>query len=373
MADFGKYIYLDSKIIGAAKQIVAYFEQGIFSKKDTVVLVKKYKHKSAKQIARIFSQYRLMFRFVRMRDLDHLGKGVIFYPFNAQSNVRAVANRKLKHIFITHGESNKIASIKPIIRIYDYIVTAGQAGIDRFIANGIFSSHDVEHGRFIKMGDTFIGQTGLAQPDTGKACLFYAPTWEGGIEQENYSSLENISFVMSTLCELARQYDINEIVIRPHPNMGHRLKIYRQHLLELIKLLSMNGFSIVIFSRHFTFSWLEKLKLRRYKIQSLDDLSHYYARFGVCDISAMESQLLNEDIPYHLYWNSFRHPSVFVDASIYEDTQFIEGSQKFITLVATQIRNNRFKDYLIDQHIKSSQKTPIAYLQGIIDEEETNT
>ncbi|MDY4281658.1 MAG: CDP-glycerol glycerophosphotransferase [[Pasteurella] mairii] len=353
MSNFEYYIYLDSKILGTARQITVYFEQGIFSPKDTLILIKKYKHKSAKRIADIFTASCLNFRFISMGDLDNLKQGILFYPFNAQSNVRAVANRKLTHVFITHGESSKISSVKPIIRIYDYVITAGQAGIDRFIAHGIFTQHDIKLGKFIKMGDTFIGKTGLNTLGHGKPCLFYAPTWEGGIEQENYSSLDNILLVAYTLRELASQYRTNEVVIRPHPNTGHRLKNYRQKLLALIRYLSANGLEPAVFTKNFTASWLENLQFKRYNVKKLTDLSSYTARFALCDISAIETQLLNENIPYHLYWDQTKHPNAFVDATIYENTRFVQKEQRFITLTAEQIDDMKFKHYLIDEKINT--------------------
>lgn len=348
MAEFCKYLYLDSKIVGTAKQIAVYFEQGIFQREDTLVLIKKYKHKSAKEISKVFRQDGLKYRFIKMGDLDLLEKGVIFYPFNAQSNVRAVANRKLKHIFITHGESNKAASVKPIIRIYDYVVTAGQVGINRFLDNGIFTQHDVDCGRLITMGDTFVGKTGLNEKNTGKPCIFYAPTWEGGIEQENYSSLANVDLVAKTLKALADEYCTPQIVIRPHPNTGHRLPIYYQNLLRLVEELSAIGLKIAIFRQNFTVSLVLKWKFRRLGIAFIDELNLFSAKFGLCDISAMETQLLNEDIPYYLYWNYNKHPDVIVDKSLYEASRFSEEKQAFF-----QITCNTFKHSLIDQSFSS--------------------
>lgn len=139
MKNLPYFIYLDSKIVGSALQICTFFENGVFDKNNTTILIKKYKHKSNKMIGNIFKNKVFNYRFVNENDLDNLESGVIFYPFNAQSNCRAVANRNLTHIFITHGESNKVSSIKPIIRIYDYVITAGQAGIDRYLTNNIFS------------------------------------------------------------------------------------------------------------------------------------------------------------------------------------------------------------------------------------------
>lgn len=37
------------------------------------------------------------------------------------------------------------------------IVTSGNVGIDRFLKSGIFSPYDVQSGRIITLGDTFLG------------------------------------------------------------------------------------------------------------------------------------------------------------------------------------------------------------------------
>lgn len=295
------FIYLDSKILGTAKQIAAFFHDGIFPKEKTTVLIKKYKHKSSSQLARIFAHNGISYRFVSYADLDNLQSGFIFYPFNAQSNCRAVANRKLEHIFITHGESNKAASVKPIIRIYDYVTTAGQAGIDRFLKARIFSQYDVDTGRIIMMGDTFIGRTGLGQDKSGKKCIFYAPTWEGGIEQENYSSLSLWQNIGNYLIQASQLYQVDCIVIKPHPNTGHRKKAYKDYLLQLIALLKENGLAISLFMPNISLSFWQIRKLKRQKVTLIDTLVTFNAEVAFCDISSIETQLLNENIPYYLY------------------------------------------------------------------------
>lgn len=295
------FIYLDSKIIGSALQICAFFECGIFDKNNITILIKKYKHKSNKIIANIFSKENIHYRFVSADDMDKLAEGVIFYPFNAQSNCRAVANRKLTHIFITHGESNKVSSIKPIIRIYDYVITAGQAGIDRYLANGIFSQYDVDTGRIIPLGNTFIGKTGLAPKGVGQAVIFYAPTWEGGIEQENYSSLSYTQLVAKSLVDTATIYQTNTIVIKPHPNTGHRTKAYINHIYELTRQLKNEQLQVVIFRPYLKTNWIQLLKYKNLDITFVDNLTDYYAVVGFCDVSAVETQFLNEDIPYYLF------------------------------------------------------------------------
>lgn len=295
------FVYLDSKIIGSALQICTFFDYGVFDKNKVIVLVKKYKHKSNKIIGGIFKQENIQYCFVVDADLDNLESGVIFYPFNAQSNCRAVANRNLTHIFITHGESNKVSSIKPIIRIYDYVITAGQAGIERYLNHHIFSQYDVDKGRIISLGDTFIGKTGLSANKMNKNVIFYAPTWEGGIERENYSSLSFVDKVTKILIQTSKKCHIDTVVIKPHPNMGHRLKEYRTYLFNIVSVLRDYGIGVVLFKPYTNINIVQFLQYKKLGVKFSRSLDRYHAIIGFCDISAMETQFLNEDIPYHLF------------------------------------------------------------------------
>lgn len=348
------FIYLDSKIIGTAKQIITFFENGVFSVENTTILIKRYKHKSARQLEQVFKQLKgLNYRFVSANDIDDLSEGIVFYPFNAQSNCRVVANRKLTHIFITHGESNKVASIKPIIRIYDYVVTAGQVGIDRFLQHKIFTQSDVDSGRIIPMGNTFIGKTGLSSKGKGEEIIFYAPTWEGGIEQENYSSLSSVECVVHSLVQCCKENNIYKVVIKPHPNTGHREKKYVKYLLNIVDELLKKNIEVVLFKPYLKLSFIKKWILKKNNVLLIDDLSKYYARFGFCDISAMETQFLNEDILYFIFISSenvkqstfIQRFNYYKDAIIITDNHFNE-----LTLLSYQ-KFTYLKEALIDTRL----------------------
>ncbi|RIY32869.1 hypothetical protein CKF54_04025 [Psittacicella hinzii] len=301
------YLYLDTKIVGAAKQIVNFFTDQVLDKDKTVVLVKRYKHKSSRLIEQIFVQHQIIFRFVSYDELDQLEEGVILYPFNAQSNCRAVANRRLKHVFITHGESNKISSVKPILRIYDHIITAGQLGLQRLVESKILSSYDLSQQRAFTMGNTFIGQTQLkpradfASPE-GDIC-FYAPTWEGGIARENYSSLQEPVKVATTLIQACKLYGLSKVVMQPHPNAGFRVKeILLDFLTQVYPLLKAQGIALEVYLKNVELGFWQKFKLKRLGVKVISELKGYQARIAFCDLSAIETQLLNENIPHYLFF-----------------------------------------------------------------------
>ncbi len=308
-------LYLDSKIVGTALQIVSFYKNGIFDKNKTIVYVKKYKL-TAKKYQRIFTSAGIPFLFMRPSELDALANQIIFYPFNAQSNCRFVANRKLKHVFITHGESNKVASVKPIIRIYDHVVMSGDLSIERYLKSGLFTQSDIDNGRLIKMGNTFVGKTGFSESMNAEQVIFYGPTWEGGLEHENYSSL-GFSIVQQSLIEAARINNLKQIVIKPHPNTGHRCSTYINKLLKLIIGLRRSNIEVLLYSDIKIFSLQMRLYLKYLGVNWLVDLSFYRPVRAFVDISAMETQCLNENIPYNIFYkkdmlNSFI-PSDFID------------------------------------------------------------
>lgn len=297
------YIYLDTKILGAAKQTISMFRNGIFSTQEVSVLVRKYRHSSTRIICNLFKRNGISFRLVRYADLDNLNDGIVFYPFNAQSNTRFVANRKLKHIFITHGESNKISSTKPIIRIYDHVITAGEAGIKRYLDTRIFNQYDLLYKRIIMMGDTFVGRTGLSASNEKKQkVLFYAPTWEGGIESENYSSLEYPDFVVQQLLKACSLYNVNTILIKPHPNTGHRKKGFFYSFISSLYKVKDRNITVLLYQGDINLSYMDKYRLKRKGIIFIGDLSLYFPTIAFCDVSAIETQLLNENILHYIFY-----------------------------------------------------------------------
>ncbi|RJT46761.1 hypothetical protein [Rahnella woolbedingensis] len=286
------YIYLDTKIIGAIEQLVGYFQAHIFNQNDCINVVCKYYKEIDASFSKIFKKNKIPFIFIKKQsDLRLEKKKVVFYLFNAQSNCRLVANRELTHIFVTHGESHKLASIKPIIRIYDYIVTSGVMGIERYLKAGIFTPYDVETGKIITLGDTFLGSNDFVYNENSRS-IVYAPTWEGGVPEENYCSLSIKN--TNRIIDFCNRYKIDTIYIKPHPNLGHRDSFFKEELKKCIDMLQQSRLKIVINKNKSNPSW------HKY-FTSLDEKDSYLKKIGVkyaiTDISAMEMQFINKRIP----------------------------------------------------------------------------
>ncbi|MCP1660529.1 CDP-glycerol glycerophosphotransferase family protein [Neisseria perflava] len=348
------YIYLDTKITGAARQLISYFQNHIFDYEKTIVYYKIYK-KHTGDFSQLFKTAGIQaIGFNHPSQIRMTNGGVVFYLFNAQSNCRIVANRNLTHIFVTHGESNKISSVKPIIRIYDYVVTAGEAGKQRYLENHIFTPYDIDHGKIIAMGDTFIGKTGLSipSPDTQEV-IFYAPTWEGGVPSEDYSSLSYTNLVAQTITQLAEKLRNNTIIIKPHPNTGHRLKSYRHYLLNLLSQLKQNKLRPILYTNGLSLTFIEKIRLRKQGIKFVSSINNFTALYGLCDISAMETQFLNENIPYILFY-----PVGYPLGAIYHQNNEIYGKNTIrldegnpVITIQTASSFYNLKNHIISQEL----------------------
>lgn len=287
------YIYIDTKIQGAIEQLLNYFQSNIFNAHACIAIYAKYYKENYKVISELFEKYSIRYKFIKKySDISFNNGKVVFYLFNAQSNCRMVAFRNVSHVFITHGESNKKSSVKPIVRIYDHVVTSGQVGIDRYLKAGIFNKFDVENNRVIRLGNTFVGQNNYTY-DVNSRTLLYAPTWEGGVPDENFSSIvENID---KLLVKTVQEQSIKKLVIQTHPNLGHRDDNYRTVLDKFLTKLIKQG--VKTFFVKDTISVSDKLRALyagfKYVLPSKKiSISH-----AIVDISAMEVQLLVKRVP----------------------------------------------------------------------------
>lgn len=294
------YIYIDSKIEGTIDQLLSYFQADIFHADDCICIYFKFYKDIEKYIHKRFKNTSIRYKFMRKNsDFSFQKNKVVFYLFNAQSNCRVVANRDLVHVFVTHGESHKLASIKPIIRIYDFVITSGQVGIDRLLKAGIFNLHNIDQEyRVITMGDTFIGQN-CYQFSVDSKSLLYAPTWEGGVLSENYSSVGMQA--TQVLVDIIQRHSIQKLYIQSHPNLGHRDKKYIQYLYQMILAFKKLAIDITLVKSQPKLS--DRWNYRGCKVMPQTSTQNITVAAAVVDISAMEMQLINREIPTLVLFN----------------------------------------------------------------------
>lgn len=161
---------------------------------------------------------------------DTSGASVFLYPANPQQNAQALRHSSVQHYFINHGESDKVVNQSKFLMAYDKILIAGPLAEQRLkVAN-------------LPLRDNQIEYVGRPQVDIllKKVCghvavqrILYAPTWEGFVDEADYSSVS--SFGVSILEQILLDRKV-EVVVKPHPFTGSR-KVSTKEALKRMKVM----------------------------------------------------------------------------------------------------------------------------------------
>ena len=300
-------VYVDSPIPAALRQIVPFYRQGVFTSESTPLFMRR----RASTGFGVFASesfegvpVTMVGRKTALKLPVRRG-GTIFYGFNSQGNLHTVSNRSYRHVLVLHGESNKRASARPAARIYDYVCVAGSLAIDRYIAGGIFHQRDVDLGRLIQVGDTFVQSLGSyrVDPAEGEAIL-YAPTWEGyGGSVNDYSTVSRGGMEMAE--EALRLTGRGRLVIRPHPYLGLLRPSLAKTLVDQARHLAKR------YEVLFDLSDANPLVKGLVRIAMAVGTGMGYASgreslsLCLCDISAMESVCLKAGLPHMILAQNF--------------------------------------------------------------------
>lgn len=147
---------------------------------------------------------------------DELKPKVILYPNQNYANYRILGLTSAEHVFICHGESDKIYMASNWVKIFNYFFVAGDASRERLRAH--VKNYDVD-ARTIAIGRP---QIDIKHRSPLKECrdrttVLYSPTWEGGRLTMRYGSVAShgVDIVSSLLSD-----DRFRVVYRPHPRTG---------------------------------------------------------------------------------------------------------------------------------------------------------
>ncbi|MFE6283491.1 CDP-glycerol glycerophosphotransferase family protein [Streptomyces sp. NPDC057877] len=155
---------------------------------------------------------------VHLMNLDLSTVRVALYAANVGKNIHLLRVPTMKHVFIGHGDSDKIASVNPYSKVYDEVWTAGRAGRDRYaIADvGVRDDSIVEVGR----PQLASIRSWRGVPDGRVPTVLYAPTWEGWDDNPGNTSIllagENI------VRRLVAADPPVRVLYKPHPFTGTR-------------------------------------------------------------------------------------------------------------------------------------------------------
>jgi hypothetical protein len=177
----------------------------------------------------------------RARDVEFLTVSsikVVLHPTTANKVFEIMRLRGLLQVFIGHGDSDKVSSYNPYSKVFDEIWVSGPAGIDRYAALG----EGFRPEQFVTVGRPQLAEIATVAADGStdvvipRPTVLYAPTWEGFLEQSNYSSLAGMGVAM--VRAMLEMPDPPRILFKPHPSSGHRRADMREAQEEIGRLLT---------------------------------------------------------------------------------------------------------------------------------------
>ena len=222
----------------------------------------------------------------------------VLYPSSTGNNIHLNRYNHLEHIFIGHGDSDKAASAHKALRLYDQIWTAGEAHIDRFKN----SDFDTNHMKFLKVGRPNLSDVLLKNQDDWQErmnlSILYLPTWEGVMEEANYSSTHISGLLIKTVQQTLDSY----LTVKYHPFTGNRntsLSRVNEQTKELARIESLD---VNVESA----------------ATGIDKLVSQHNIF-ICDISAVVTECLAANAPIFVYIPSDRTINITASNMTYED------------------------------------------------------
>jgi hypothetical protein len=156
--------------------------------------------------------------FVEERDIK-----LMLYVNQNTKNFQMFRFRRMWHVFINHGESDKAYMTSNQFKAYDYAFVAGRAAQERLAAR--LWDYDVER-RAIPIGRPQVDHFDGALPYTpdDRTVVLYSPTWEGDRQSMRYGSIASHGPAMvDALLSTGR----HRLIYRPHPRSGVNDRDYR--------------------------------------------------------------------------------------------------------------------------------------------------
>ena len=175
-----------------------------------------------------------------MERLLDLNPRSILYTGNPMQNVNFLRFSQLKHIFINHGESDKVVNQNKLMAAYDHLLVGGQLAVDRLVHAGF----ELRSGQAIQIGrpQTEISLNKKLRGHGPIKKILYAPTWEGFADSADYSSIRPDGLNMLKL--LAKNPDY-EVKIKFHPLTGSKKSVRSDALRDMRNLSKKLGIEVL--------------------------------------------------------------------------------------------------------------------------------
>lgn len=148
--------------------------------------------------------------------LDEQDVRIVFYVNQNTRNFQMFRYGRRWHVFINHGESDKMYMTTNQFKAYDYAFVAGDAARARL--SRTLWDYDLDRRTFAigrPQADHYSGALPYTPDD--RRVVLYAPTWEGDRPSAHYGSIvTHGEALVSALLATGR----HRVVYRPHPRSG---------------------------------------------------------------------------------------------------------------------------------------------------------
>lgn len=231
-----------------------------------------------------------------MRDLELLestGVKTILYPANPQKNAQTLRFFRLNHFFINHGESDKVVNQSKFLMAYDKLLVAGPMAEGRMREAGLpLRPEQVVH---VGRPQVELLLNRMSEGGSPTRNILYAPTWEGFVEEANYSSVN--PFGLAMLKQLSMLKDVH-VYFKPHPYTGHNKKGENgAYLLQMKEFAQTHGMTVVD-SREPIFDYMNLSDLMITDISSvLNDYLFTWKPMILTNPRAQSISTLHKDYP----------------------------------------------------------------------------
>ncbi|MEJ3405017.1 CDP-glycerol glycerophosphotransferase family protein [Rathayibacter sp. YIM 133350] len=158
---------------------------------------------------------------------------VILYVNQNAKNFQMMRYGRRWHVFINHGESDKMYMTTNQYKAYDYALIAGDAArarLERVLWDYDFDKRALSIGR--PQADHYSGATPYVPDD--REVVLYAPTWEGDRAAAAYGSIatHGVALVRSLLASPQHR-----VIYRPHPRSGVVDDAYRAADRAIVRMI----------------------------------------------------------------------------------------------------------------------------------------
>jgi len=136
------------------------------------------------------------------------------YVNNSVLNFDSLVSRRMLHIHVNHGESDKLCMASNQVKAYDWVFVAGEAAVCRHRA-ALFG---FDESKLVRIGRPQLDlRPEPVLPATTRRTILYAPTWEGEDPRNDYTSIDVYG---PAIVAAALALPEVRVVYKPHPRVA---------------------------------------------------------------------------------------------------------------------------------------------------------